>query len=379
VHDRQCVLGPLDLVIGPGERWVVLGPNGSGKTTLVSVLSMYRHPTTGTVEILGERWGATDVRELRRSIGLSSAALRSQLRPSLIARDVVMTARFAALEPWWHAYDDDDRSAADAALQKVGIGHLADRTIGTLSSGEQQRVLLARALFGRPGLLLLDEPTAGLDIAGRRQLLDDLDHLARNDATPPIVLVTHHADELPESFTHALLLNDGDVVASGPIGQAMTPHNVAACLGVVLRPGDIVRSYFAACTAGTATEIADHFTDEAVIFDTNHAPVRSAGGIGAFWDRMRAKWRGAEWLVDTVVDDGDRVAIEWTMRGMVTSSDGGEEPFAFRGSEHYEFEGDRIAQIRQYWTFDAHEPGSALVEYDYEADHRFAASTPRLE
>ena len=113
-----------------------------------------------------------------------------------------------------------------------------------------------------------------------------------------------------------------------------------------------------------------------VIFDTNHAPVRSAGGIGAFWDRMRAKWRGAEWLVDTVVDDGDRVAIEWTMRGTVTRSDGGEEPFAFRGSEHYEFEGDRIAQIRQYWTFDAHEPGSALVEYDYEADDRFAASTP---
>jgi iron complex transport system ATP-binding protein len=353
VIDRHTVLGPLDLTIRPGEHWLLTGPNGSGKTTLVSVLSLYRHPSSGTVEVLGERWGATDVRELRRRIGLTSAALRQQLHPRVTARDVVMTAEHAALEPWWHTYDDAQRSAAVRALERVGVGHLADRPIGTLSSGEQQRVLLARALSGSPGLVLLDEPTAGLDAAGRAALLTDLARLAADPTTPPMVLVTHHADEIPAGFAHELALDQG----------LATVRRVS---GLSARPSDIVRSYFAACTHGSAEEIAAHFTRDAVIYDTNHPPVVSAAAIGAFWERIRAKWSGAAWYVDAVVEDRHRVAIEWTMTGTTEAG-----PFAVRGSEHYQLADDRISEIRQYWTFDPARPGSELVGYPY--DSRFAA------
>jgi iron complex transport system ATP-binding protein len=359
VIDGWTVLGPLDLTIQPGERWLLTGPNGSGKTTLVSVLSLYRHPSSGTVEVLGERWGSTDVRALRRRIGLTSAALRQRLHPRVTARDVVMTAENAALEPWWHTYDDTQRSAAVAALERVGVGELADRPIGTLSSGEQQRVLLARALWGSPGLLLLDEPTAGLDAAGRAALLADLSGLAADPSTPPMVLVTHHDDEIPAGFTHQLALERGRATVRSVTG---------APARATTRPSDVVRSYFAACTSGSADDIAAHFTPDAVIYDTNHPPVVSASVIGAFWERIRAKWSGAVWHVDAAVEDGHRVAIEWTMTGRTEAG-----PFAIRGSEHYELAGDRISQIRQYWTFDPARPGSQLVGYPYDGDTRSAA------
>jgi iron complex transport system ATP-binding protein len=360
VIDGRTVLGPLDLTIRAGEHWLLTGPNGSGKTTLVSVLSLYRHPSSGTVEVLGQRWGSTDVRELRRRIGVTSAALRQRLHPRVTARDVVMTGENAALEPWWHSYDESQRSAAVEALERVGVAELADRTIGTLSSGEQQRVLLARALAGAPGLVLLDEPTAGLDAAGRAALLADLAGLAADPATPPMVLVTHHADEIPAGFGHELALDHGRA----------TVRRVNASPGPATgRPSDVVRSYFAACTGGSPAEIAAHFTPDAVVYDTNHAPVVSAEAIGVFWERIRAKWSGAVWHVDTVVEDGPRVAIEWTMTG--TTERG---PFAVRGSEHYEVAGDRISQIRQYWTFEPARPGSQLVGYPYDEDPRFAAT-----
>jgi ketosteroid isomerase-like protein len=129
----------------------------------------------------------------------------------------------------------------------------------------------------------------------------------------------------------------------------------------------LVRRYFSACTSGTADEVASHFTDDAVIYDTNHPPVIGAAAIGRFWTRIRSKWRGAEWRVDTYVGDDRSGAIEWTMRGT-----DGDRPFAVRGSEHYAFVDGRIHRIRQYWTFDAAAPGSELIGYDYGADHRFA-------
>jgi iron complex transport system ATP-binding protein len=372
-YDGRTVLGPLDLTIERGQHWLVVGPNGSGKTSLVRVMSLYQHPATGTVEVLGERWGQTDIRELRRRIGVSSAALRQQLHPRVTARDVVMTAAHAALEPWWHRYEPTDERRAIGALSRVGVANLADHPMGTLSSGEQQRVLLARALHAQPGLLLLDEPTAGLDVAGRHRLHADLEVLAADPDTPPIVLVTHHADEIPAGFTHALVLREGKVVSRGPADAALAEaeRTLGGTWGTSMRrPGtlsDVVLSYFAACTTGPASAIAEHFTDDSVIYDTNHPPVHTAAGIGAFWERIRAKWRGARWHVDSVVEDGDRVAIEWTMTGSHSG-----RPFAVRGSEHYEFAGRRIAQIRQYWTFDPAQPGSALVGYDYDADERFA-------
>ncbi len=228
------VLRGIDWEVRSGQRWVVLGPNGSGKTTLVRIASMWEHPSQGAVEVLGERLGHTDVRRLRARVGFSSAAMADLLRPALTAVEVVMTAKHAALEPWWHSYEDIDRRQARQALERVGCAHRAGNRFGTLSSGERQRVLLARSLLTDPGVIILDEPNAGLDLAGREELIITLRDLALDAATPPLVLVTHHADEIPDGFTHALLLRAGKVLAAGPIGDTLTSANLSACFGLDL-------------------------------------------------------------------------------------------------------------------------------------------------
>ena len=231
-HDGVEVLHGIDWAVLPGQHWVVLGLNGSGKTTLIQIASLYLHPSTGTVTVAGETLGRTDVRTLRRRIGLASASLVDQLRPQLTATEVVMTAKHAALEPWWHSYDDADRSAAVELLERTGCARLADRSFGTLSSGERQRVQLARALMGDPAILLLDEPTAALDLAGREELLATLDDLAADPATPPMVLVTHHVEEIPARFTHVLMLRSGRIHAAGPLADTLDADRLSSCFGI---------------------------------------------------------------------------------------------------------------------------------------------------
>ena len=232
---ERDVLTDLDWTVGPHDRWVVLGANGSGKTSLVRIASLQEHPSSGTVDVLGERLGATDVRTLRRRIGLTSAALADRFRPRLTARQVVVTARFAALEPWWHDYDDADHAEADRLLARVGVGDLADRTFGTLSSGERQRVLLARALWGEPGLVLLDEPTAGLDLGGREDLVAALAALAGDPAAPATVLVTHHVEEVPPGFDRLLVLRAGRVLVAGALDDLLTSEVLSEAFGRPLR------------------------------------------------------------------------------------------------------------------------------------------------
>ncbi len=231
-YDDRTVLGPLDLDVADDERWIVLGPNGSGKTTLVRTIALIQYPTRGTVEVLGHRGGSVDIRALRGRVGLTSAALVDQLRPGIAALDIVMSVANAALETWWHHYDDHDRAAALAQLRRFGVDHLADHAFGTLSSGERQRVLLARAYAGEPGLVVLDEPTAGLDLGGREELIERLDAVATDATTPPVVMVTHHLEEIPPSFSHALLLRDGEPVAGGPIGDVLVSELVSTCFGL---------------------------------------------------------------------------------------------------------------------------------------------------
>jgi len=233
-RDDRTILGPVDWCVDAHERWVVLGPNGSGKSTMVRIAALQLHPSVGEVDVLGERLGHTDVRTLRRRIGYAAAALSDMLRPNIVARDVVMTAKFAALEPWWHSYEDADRAAASACLGRLGIAHLADREFGTLSSGERQRVLVARTLMGDIGLVLLDEPNAGLDVGGRESLLAGLEQLATDGDTPAMVLVTHHVEEIPPSFTHALLLRDGAILAAGPIDVTLTAESLSATFALPL-------------------------------------------------------------------------------------------------------------------------------------------------
>lgn len=235
VRDERVILAPMDWRVAADERWLVLGANGSGKTTLVRIAAMYEHPSSGDVTVLGERLGRTDVRVLRRRIGYSSAAIAAQIRPELTCIDVVMTAKFAALEPWWHRYDDDDRARAVACLDRMRVARFADRSLGTLSSGEQQRVLLARALMTDPGLLLLDEPSARLDLGGREQLVAALAELTTDPDAAPLVLVTHHLDEVPEGMTHVLMLRQGQVVARGPIDTTLTSAALSDCFEMALQ------------------------------------------------------------------------------------------------------------------------------------------------
>ena len=234
VREGRRLLDGVSWAVAPTERWVVLGRNGSGKSSLLRIASMYLHPSEGTVDVLGERLGRTDVRRLRARIGVASSGMADMLRSDLVALDVVMTAKNAALEPWWHRYDDADRDRARSCLEQVGIGHLVGRTFATLSSGERQRVLLARTVMPEPGLLLLDEPTAGLDLAGREDLVAGLAELAADPATPATVLVTHHVEEIPDGFTHLLLLADGRVTAAGPIDEVLDAERLSACFGLPL-------------------------------------------------------------------------------------------------------------------------------------------------
>jgi iron complex transport system ATP-binding protein len=238
-RDEARILDGITWEVRPDERWVVLGPNGCGKTTLLRIAALRLHPSTGTVEVLGQQLGRTDVRTLRTRIAFSSAALADSLRPALSAGDVVMTARRGALEPWWHTYDDEDRALARARLADVGCRGFEQRAFGTLSSGERQRVLLARCLVTDPGLLLLDEPAAGLDLGGREELVTTLGDLAKDRAVAPTVLVTHHLEEVPPGFTHVLLLRAGGTVAAGAIDDVLTSAAVSATFGLTV---DVARS-----------------------------------------------------------------------------------------------------------------------------------------
>ena len=232
VRDGAVILDGINWTVSDGERWIVLGANGSGKTSLIRIASLYLHPSTGTVDVLGERLGRVDVRRHRRRIGVVSASFADLLRPGLTAIEIVMTAKFAALEPWWHEYDDADRARATELLDRFGCAALAHHPFATLSSGERQRVQLARTLMTDPGLLLLDEPTAGLDLGGREDLVRRLSALAADPATPATILVTHHVDEIPPGYNHVLLLRDGRVTASGPIDDILTSAALSECFGI---------------------------------------------------------------------------------------------------------------------------------------------------
>jgi iron complex transport system ATP-binding protein len=233
-RDGNRILDDVTLHVEARDRWVVLGANGSGKSTLLRIAAAYEHPSQGSVRVLGETIGRTDVRILRRRVGYNSAGLSATLRPGLTAVEAVMTAKYAALEPWWHEYTDEDRARAVECLIRMGVGDFGERTLGTLSTGERQRVLLARTLMNDPGVILLDEPSAGLDLGGREQLVSALTDLASHADSPPFVLVTHHVDEIAPGTTHALLLRGGRAVAQGTLDEALSADTLSECFGMPL-------------------------------------------------------------------------------------------------------------------------------------------------
>ena len=229
---RRTILGPLEWTVRAGERWAIVGPNGSGKTTLLQVVSLYLWPTGGTVDVLGERFGRIDAREHRRRIGYAGSALEADMNDELTPTQLVLSARHAALAPWWHDYDDADRARAGALVERLGIAHVADHPFRTLSSGERRRVSIARALLPDPDLLLLDEPAAGLDLGARETLIGDLAALAARERPESIVLVSHHVEEIPPGFGHALVLANGRAVAAGRIEEVLTGDVLGRAYGI---------------------------------------------------------------------------------------------------------------------------------------------------
>jgi iron complex transport system ATP-binding protein len=233
-RERSMLLRDVDWTAHSGERWVVIGPNGAGKTTLLQVAAAQLFPSAGSVEVLGERLGEVDVFDLRSRIGFASAAVADRVRPAEKVIDLVLTASYAILGRWKEEYESADLTRAVELLDALGCAHLIRRRFATLSEGERKRVQIARALMPDPELLLLDEPAAGLDLGGREDLLRWLSALARDPRAPMMVLVTHHVEEVPDGFTHAILLRKGAVVAAGELAGVFTGQNLSKAFGLAL-------------------------------------------------------------------------------------------------------------------------------------------------
>src|SRR6516225_3390704 len=233
-RETSLLLRNVDWTAHENERWIVIGPNGAGKTTLLQVAATLLFPTEGTVEVLGERLGDVDVFDLRPRIGLTSASLAERVPAGEKVIDLVLTASYAILGRWKEEYDSADVTRAVELLDALGCAHLIRRRFSTLSEGERKRVQIARALMPDPEMLLLDEPAAGLDLGGREALVRRIAHLATDKTAPTMVMVTHHVEEVPEGFTHAMLLRRGQVLSAGPLPDVFTERNLSKCFGVPL-------------------------------------------------------------------------------------------------------------------------------------------------
>ncbi|MDP9027407.1 MAG: ABC transporter ATP-binding protein [Actinomycetota bacterium] len=250
VRDGNNILDSVTWKVRSEERWVILGPNGAGKTTLLQIASATMFPSSGKAKILGERLGKVDVFELRPRIGFASTALGRRIPANESVLDAVMTAAYSVTGRWNEEYDDIDVRRARRVLAEWKLGHLEGRLFGTLSDGEQKRVQIARAVMTDPELLLLDEPAASLDLGAREELLQLLGAYASSPESPAMVMVTHHVEEIPPGFTHALLLADGAVQAAGPIAEIITGELLSDVFGLELLASTSDNGRFSARAAG---------------------------------------------------------------------------------------------------------------------------------
>ncbi|ALX67055.1 ABC transporter ATP-binding protein [Microbacterium sp. XT11] len=231
-REGRNIIDHVTWQVADDQRWVILGPNGAGKTTLLQLADTLMHPTTGTVAVLGETLGRTDVFEVRPRIGFASSAMAKRVPRDETVLNAVLTAAYSVLGRWNEDYEDIDERRALRVLAEWRLEHLAERTFGTLSDGEQKRVQIARAVMTDPELLLLDEPTASLDLGSREELLALLSGYASSPTTPAMVMVTHHVEEIPVGFTHVMLLRDGAVVSAGPIEESLTSESLSETFGL---------------------------------------------------------------------------------------------------------------------------------------------------
>jgi iron complex transport system ATP-binding protein len=233
--DGAMLLRDVDWSVRSDESWVVIGPNGAGKTTLLQVAAAMLAPTQGRAELLGEPLEDADLTELRSRIGFASVAVADRVPVGEKVIDLVLSASYGIIGRTAEAYDSFDVTRAVELLDAMGCAHLIRRRFQTLSEGERKRVQIARALMADPELLLLDEPAAGLDLGGREDLLRRIGALAIDPRAPMMVMVTHHVEEVPVGFSHAMLLRRGSVLAAGPVHRVFTERNLSRCFGLPLR------------------------------------------------------------------------------------------------------------------------------------------------
>ncbi|WP_051077936.1 ABC transporter ATP-binding protein [Corynebacterium lubricantis] len=241
----KTLIGPVDWQVELDERWVIIGPNGAGKTTLIKIAGAQEFPSAGTAFVLGEQLGKVDLRDLRASIGMTSAAFAHRIPDEEKVGDLVISAGYSILGRWREDYDEMDYEQASEKLEQLGAMHLIDHTWGTLSEGERKRVLIARAIMTDPELLILDEPGAGMDLGGREDLVTYLGDLALDPDSPAIIMITHHVEEIPYGFTHAMLLDEGNVVAQGLIDDVMTSANLTTAYHQPIELNKVDGRYFA--------------------------------------------------------------------------------------------------------------------------------------
>ncbi|QCR32771.1 ABC transporter ATP-binding protein [Lysinibacillus sp. SGAir0095] len=221
IKNKIDILKNVDWEVKKGEHWSILGLNGSGKTTLLNVINGYLHPTYGHVEVLGELFGKTYIPDLRKQIGLISASIQQQIKDFESVLSIVLSGKFASIG-LWDAVEKTDIEQAQSYIGLLNCEHLQDREYGTLSQGERQRVLIARALMAHPKILILDEPCNGLDIISREELLKIIEELSKSKDCPTLIYVTHHVEEILPCFTHTLLLKNGEVFCQGLSKELLT-------------------------------------------------------------------------------------------------------------------------------------------------------------
>ena len=250
-RNARNIVDGVDWQVADDQRWVILGPNGAGKTTILQLAATLIHPSSGAVTVLDAQLGRSDVFELRPRIGFASSAMAKRIPAEETVLDVVLTAAYSVLGRWNESYEPIDERRARRVLSEWKLDHLADRTFGTLSDGEQKRVQIARAVMTDPELLLLDEPSASLDLGAREELLGLLGGYAQAPSTPAMVMVTHHVEEIPIGFTHVLLLSDGAIVAAGPLESTLTAENLSETFGMPISLTAADGRYSARATTGS--------------------------------------------------------------------------------------------------------------------------------
>lgn len=225
-RQRKTILSDVSWKVAKGEHWAVLGLNGSGKTTLLNMINGYIWPTTGKVRVLDQPFGKTDIRELRKSIGWVSSSLQERIKGTELAENVVVSGKYASIGLYEEPTAADFKKAYHI-MEQVGCRHLEGRTYQTCSQGERQKALIARGLMGNPELLILDEPTNGLDFISREDLMSAVNQLAMQEDAPTIIFVTHHIEEILPVFSHTLLLRNGSVFGNGESRKVLTTEQLS--------------------------------------------------------------------------------------------------------------------------------------------------------